>query len=290
MEQDGYKIWIGSQHRLLDLHLKELVQYRDLLLLLVKRDFIAGYKQTVLGPLWAIIQPFVNTVFFTLIFSDLAKLTTADSAESTVPAFLFYMAGNICWGYFSSTVSGTSSTFLTNLNTMSKVYYPRLIGPLTTVFSHLISFGIQMGLFLVTALYCVLFRDVALTVTGSVFLLIPCILQMMLLSMACGLIISSLTTKYRDLNFALGFVMTLWQYASPVVYGLTLISEQNNQWLWLYMLNPITPVLTSFRYALLGTGYFSPAYFAVSWLETLVLCAVGLLLFGKMERSFVDTI
>ncbi len=283
-----FKTRITSKHRLFDLHLKETFEYRDLIGLFVKRDFVAQYKQTVLGPLWAIIQPLLTTVVFTIIFGNLAGLTTADVAgDYIVPGFLFYMSGNIVWSYFSGTLNATSGTFINNRATMGKVYYPRLVSPISTACSHLISFGIQLAMFLVFWAFYLIRGGTSITVSPMLLLVFPTILQMMLLATGCGIIISSLTTKYRDLAMLVGFGLQLWQYGSPIAYGLQLIPERL---MWLYMLNPVTPIVTTFRYALFGFGYFSLTYYLISWAVTLVLFFIGLILFSRIERTFMDTI
>ena len=282
------KTIITSKHRLLDLHLRETFQYRDLIFLFVKRDFISLYKQTILGPLWAIIQPVLTTVVFTFIFGNLAKLTTMDApGDKIVPAFLFYMSGNICWGYFSSVLQSTSNTFLANRGTMGKVYYPRLVAPISTALSHLISFVIQLGLFFVIWMILFLRGGTSLTLSPAILLIFPLILQMILLAVGCGIVISSVTTKYRDLAMLVGFGLQLWQYASPIAYGLQLVPAK---YMGIFMLNPITPIITAFRYAVFGFGYFNITYYLISWCFTLLLFFVGLILFSRIERTFMDTI
>ena len=287
-DTESFKTFITAEHRLLDLHLRETFQYRDLILLFVKRDFTALYKQTILGPLWAIIQPLLTTVVFTVIFGNLAKLTTADvPGDFAIPGFLFYMAGNICWSYFSSTLHATSNTFLTNRATMGKVYYPRLVSPIATALSNLISFGIQLIMFL--ALWAIYFikGGTSIRVTLALALLPLLVLQMIVLSVGFGIIISSATTKYRDLAMLVGFGLQLWHYACPVAYGLRLVPEK---WMSLYMLNPVTPIITTFRYAVFGFGYFDPAYYMISWAISLLVFFAGLILFSRIERTFMDTI
>ena len=282
------KTIITSEHRLLDLHLRETFQYRDLIFLFVKRDFISLYKQTILGPLWAIIQPVLTTVVFTFIFGNLAKLTTMDApGDKIVPAFLFYMSGNICWGYFSSVLQSTSNTFLANRGTMGKVYYPRLVAPISTALSHLISFVIQLGLFFVIWMILFLRGGTSLTLSPAILLIFPLILQMILLAVGCGIVISSVTTKYRDLAMLVGFGLQLWQYASPIAYGLQLVPAK---YMGIFMLNPITPIITAFRYAVFGFGYFNITCYLISWCFTLLLFFVGLILFSRIERTFMDTI
>lgn len=283
-----FKTTITSDHKLFDLHLKETMQYRDLIFLFVKRDFTAKYKQTVLGPAWALIQPLLTTVVFTIIFGRLAKLTTADvPGNHVVPGFLFYMIGNIAWGYFSGTLQATSNTFLANSATMGKVYYPRLVAPISTAFSNLISFVIQLVMFLVIWAFFLIGGGTSIQVTPMLLLIPLLVVQMIILSVGCGIIISALTTKYRDLAMLVGFGLQLWHYACPVAYGLQLIPAK---WLGLYMLNPVTPIITTFRYAVFGFGYFDMGYYLLSWGVSIVVFVIGLILFSRIERTFMDTI
>ena len=287
-ETESFKTTITSDHRLLDLHLRETLRYRDLIFLFVKRDFTALYKQTILGPLWAIIQPLLTTVVFTIIFGNLAKLTTADiPGDFAAPGFLFYMAGNICWGYFSSTLQATSNTFLANRATMGKVYYPRLVSPIATAFSNLISFGIQLAMFMVIWVIFFFTGGTGIQITPNLVLLPLLVLQMMIVSVGFGIIVSSVTTKYRDLAMLVGFGLQLWHYACPVAYGLQLVPEK---WINLYMLNPVTPIITTFRYAVFGFGYFELTYYLISWAISLLVFFIGLILFSRIERTFMDTI
>ncbi len=279
---------ISSEHRLFDLHIRETFQYRDLIGLLVKKNFTAQYKQTILGPLWAIIRPLLTTVVFTIVFGNLAKLTTADVAgDYMIPAFLFYMSGNICWGYFTSTLQSTSNTFLANRATMGKVYYPRLVAPIATAFSGLISFGIQLALFL-AFWACFLIRGgTSIQITPWLLMIPVLVLQMICLAVGLGIIISSITTKYRDLAMLVGFGLELWRYGCPIAYGLQLVPEK---YMFLYMLNPVTPILTTFRYAVFGFGYFDGRYYALSWIISLCVFFIGLIMFSRIERTFMDTI
>ena len=287
-EHKKFKVEITSTHRLFDLHLRETFQYRDLIFLFVKRDFISLYKQTILGPLWAIIQPLLTTVVFTVIFGSLAKLTTLDTPGNyVVPGFLFYMSGNICWAYFSTVLQTTSNTFLTNRSTMGKVYYPRLVAPISTALSQLISFGIQFALFIVIWIAVVFQGSTSIQITPALFLLPLVILQLMVLAVGCGIIVSSVTTKYRDLAMVVGFGLQLWQYASPIAYGLQLVPEE---YLWLYLLNPVTSIVTAFRYAVFGFGFFNITYYCINWGISLAVFFIGLILFSRIERTFMDTI
>lgn len=283
-----FKTVITSKHKLLDLHLKETFQYRDLIKLFVKRDFVSLYKQTVLGPAWAVIQPLFTTVVFTIIFGSLAKLTTADTSEKVIiPGFLFYMIGNICWSYFSTTLTMTSNTFITNSATMGKVYYPRLVSPISTALSQLISFGIQFVMMLLFWVYFLIWGGTSMKITPALLLIPISVLQLIMLSMGFGVIISSLTTKYRDLKHAVGFGLELWRYASPIAYGLALVPEKYQG---LYMLNPVTPIITTFRYAMFGFGYFNLTYYLISWAVTIAVFMLGIVLFSRIERTFMDTI
>lgn len=283
-----FKTEITAEHRLFNLHLRETFQYRDLVFMFVKRDFTALYKQTILGPLWAIIQPLLTTVVFTIVFGNLAKLTTADTAERyAIPGFLFYMAGNICWQYFSSTLRATSNTFVNNRATMGKVYYPRLVSPVATAFSNLIAFVIQLVLFAVIWIFFLIRGGTDIKPSPALLLVSLLIVQMMILSVGLGIIISSVTTKYRDLALLVDFLLELWRYGCPIAYGLRLIPEQ---YLGLYMLNPVTPIVTTFRYAVFGFGYFNLGYYLISWATSLMVFLIGLILFSRIERTFMDTI
>ena len=283
-----FKVEITSEHRLFDLHLRETFQYRDLIFLFVKRDFISLYKQTILGPLWAIIQPLLTTIVFTVIFGNLAKLTTLDApGDYVVPGFLFYMSGNICWAYFSAVLQTTSNTFLTNRSTMGKVYYPRLVAPISTALSQLISFGIQFALFIFLLIVVIFQGGTSIQLTPALILLPLCILQLMILAVGCGIVVSAVTTKYRDLAMVVGFGLQLWQYASPIAYGLQLVPEE---YLWVYLLNPVTSIVTAFRYAVFGFGFFNITYYSINWGISLVIFFIGLILFSRIERTFMDTI
>ena len=288
MNKNDFKTVLTSEHRLLDLHLRETFRYRDLIFLLVKRDFTASYKQTLLGPAWAIVQPLLTTIVFTIVFGNLAKLTTADVAgDFIVPGFLFYMAGNICFSYFSSVVTATSSTFVSNRATMSKVYYPRLVAPISTSLSKLIAFAIQLVMFAAFWVYFVVRGGTSIQISWALLLIPLTVLQMMILSVGIGIIISSVTTKFHDLLLLVSFGLQLWQYGSPIAYGLNLVPEKYMQ---LYMLNPVTPVITTFRYGAFGFGYFDMHYYALSWVISLAVFFAGLVLFSRIERNFVDTV
>ena len=279
-EQQPFQTVIQPKRRLLDFNLKEVWQYRDLISLFVKRNFVAQYKQTILGPLWAIIQPLFTTVIFTIIFGNLAGL-----APGGVPSFIFYLSGSVAWGYFAGCLGSTSRTFTGNAGIMGKVYFPRLVMPITSVFSQLISFCIQFAMMLIFWIYY--WATGALVPSVSVLLFPVLVLQMALLGLGFGVIISSVTTKYRDLVILVGFGMQLWMYATPVAYDISIIQQSV---MWLYMLNPMTPIINTFRYMFLGVGEFQPLYYAISWLVTLVVLVFGVLLFNKVEKTFMDTV
>ena len=290
-DDSGHKfdVVIKPRGKLFDLNLKEFLSYRDLTLLFVKRDFIARYKQTILGPAWAVIQPLLTTVVFTVLFGSLAKLTTADTpamAELNIPGFLFYMSGTVMWTYFSTVVSETSRTFIANSAIMGKVYFPRLCVPAATALSSLISYAIQCVMFIICFAVCVV-RGAQIHPDWFILLFPLLVLQLMILSTGCGIIVSALTTKYRDLQMLVQFGVTLWQYVTPVAYGLELIPEK---WRWLYMLNPVTPVILTMRRAVFGEGYFSLTYYLIGWAVTLAVAFAGVMLFNKIERNFADTV
>ena len=274
--------YISAKTKWFRINFKELWDYRDLILLFVKRNITTSYKQTILGPLWIVINPMLSTVVFTVIFNVIAGVST-----DSIPPFLFYMSGNICWSYFSTTLNTTSNTFLANRAVMGRVYYPRLVTPIAAAFSRLISFCIQFVMFAVIWVFYLFRGGSSIRVTPMLLLVPLVVLQMMLLSVGCGIIISSVTTKYRDLAMLVGFGLQLWQYASPVAYGLQLIPER---YMTLYMLNPVTPIITTFRYAMFGFGYFDLRHYMIGWGISLLLFLTGLILFSRIERTFLDTI
>ncbi|HCG68524.1 MAG TPA: ABC transporter permease [Clostridiales bacterium] len=276
-----YKTIIKPKRAWFDLNLKELFRYRDLIMLFVRRTFVSQYKQTILGPAWAVIQPLLTTVVLTVVFGNIAGL-----APSGVPTFAFYMCGSIAWGYFSSCLTATSHTFTANSAILGKVYFPRLVMPVSTVLSQLISFAVQFCFFLIFLFYYL--------ITGAnvhpnwwVLLTPVILLHLALLSLGVGIIISALTTKYRDLAMVVGFGVQLWMYATPVAYDLSMIPER---FLGVYMLNPVTPVITLFRYAFLGVGEPHFAAYGISWLITIAVLFVGILLFNRVEKTFMDTV
>lgn len=265
-----------------DINLKEVWGYRDLITLFVKRNFISQYKQTILGPLWALIQPLLTTVVFTVVFGVIAGLPT-----DGVPNFIFYMCGNIAWGYFSGCLTSTSQTFVGHARIMGKVYFPRLVIPISTILTHLISYGIQIVFFLcVWGVY--LLKPNSVIKPNLWILLVPFLIaQMALLALGTGIIISALTTKYRDLAMLVGFGVQLWMYATPVAYSSKLVPER---YMSLYMLNPMSSIIEAIRYAFLGTGGISGGYLLISLGVTLVILFIGVILFSRVEKTFMDTV
>lgn len=292
MTKQKFKTIITSKHKLFDLHLRETFKYRDLIWLFVKRDFTALYKQTILGPLWAIIQPLLTTFVFSFIFGSLAGLTTADVlGDFNIPSFLFYMSGTMLFTYFSTNVNKISRIFIENRRTMGKVYYPRLVQPIATSLSNLIPLVINLFLFFIIWLVFLLTQSTDIQVTCWLLFIPLVILQLIILSLGLGMIISAVTTKYRDLQMLVGFGLQLWQYASPIAYGLTMITKPHNELELLYTcINPLTPIITTFRLSVFGIGYFNYISYLVGWGITIFVAFIGLILYSKTEKNFMDII
>jgi len=264
-----------------DLKLKETWRYRDLLLMFVKRDFVAEYKQTILGPLWFLIQPVIATLIFTIIFGKVAKIST-----DGLPQVLFYMSGIVGWGYFADCLTKTSATFTANAQIFGKVFFPRIIVPLSIVTSNLLKFSIQFLLFLSFLLFY-LFNGAAIN-PNSYMLLTPLLIIIMAgLGLGLGMIISSLTTKYRDLRFLVGFGVQLLMYATPVVYPLSVIPDKYR---WLVLANPMTSVIESFKFAYLGAGTFDVIHLSYSAGFMIAVVLLGMLIFNRVEKNFMDTV
>ncbi len=277
------KIIITPKRGLFDLQLADLWNYRDLLLLFVKRDFKTFYKQTILGPLWFFIQPLITTLVFTVIFNRVAKIPTDE-----IPPNLFYMSGIIAWNYFSSCLTLTSSTFTSNAAIFGKVYFPRIIVPLSNVISALAKFMVQLIMFLGFYFYYIATGNDQIAPKFETLIFIPLmILQMALLGQGLGMIISSMTTKYRDLSYLVSFGTQLLMYASPIVYPLSIVPEKYKI---LIIANPMTPVIEGFRQAFIGEGSFQISMFLVSLSITIATFFVGIVIFNKVEKSFIDTV
>lgn len=281
MKDNKWTTIITPNKKWYDFNLKELKNYKDLIFLLVKRTFVAQYKQTILGPLWAIIQPLLTTVVFTVVFSGIAKIST-----DSVPAFVFYMSGNVIWSYFSHTLTATSSTFTANSAILSKVYFPRLVMPISSAISNLISFGIQFVMFLAFWLYYLITTDL-IKPNWYLCMLPLLVLEVAAIGLGCGIIISALTTKYRDLTHLVSFGVSLWMYATPIAYTIENVPEK---WVFLFRLNPMTPIIEIVRYAFFGSGECPVKYLLVSVGITLITLLFGIILFSKIEKNFVDTV
>jgi lipopolysaccharide transport system permease protein len=260
---------------------KEIWDYRELVMRLVHRDFISRYKQTILGSAWYVIQPLLTSLMFTLVFSNIAKIPT-----NKIPPILFYLAGSVCWGYFQGCVTNTAGTFLSNSSLFDKVYFPRLVVPISQLIVNLIGFGMQMALFL--ALYVYFYLKGAPISMGWRIIVLPMLLfQMAALGLGVGCLVSAVTTRFRDLQVLLGFFMQLWMYASCVVYPLSIVPEQYR---WLYALNPMVFIIEAFRFAFMGQGTVDLWQIIVSFVVSLAVVVVGIALFNKTERTCVDII
>ncbi len=279
--QEKWSLIIKPKRSLFDVNLKAIWDYRDLIVLFVRRDFVAKYKQTILGPLWFLIQPLLTTIMFTVVFGNIAGIST-----DGLPKMLFYMSGITAWNYFAESFKATSNTFVVNAAIFGKVYFPRLALPISTVISGLIQFLIQ---FLFLLGFMVYFGIIGANFSPNIYvLLIPILVLLMAgLGLGLGIIISSLTTKYRDLTNLVGFGVQLFMYATPVIYPVSSLPEKYQ----IYILaNPITPIIETFRFALLGTGTFNPLHLLYSFGFMVVALVLGILLFNKIEQSFMDTV
>ena len=282
LTEDNWTMTIEPQRSLLDLRLGELWHYRDLMLLFVRRDFVSVYKQTILGPLWYLIQPLLTTITFTFIFGRIASLPT-----DGLPQFLFYMSGTVVWSYFASCLTKTSETFVQNANLFGKVYFPRLAVPVSILISNLITFLIQFAMFLVFVLYFV-WRGTSIQFNWFWIALSPVLILMMAgLGLGFGIIISSFTTKYRDLRFLVTFGVSLLMYATPVIYPVSSIPERFQ---WLILANPMTPIVEAFRYAFLGAGTVDIKHLLYSFAFMLIVVFLGSVIFNRVEQTFMDTV
>ncbi len=286
MTEQKWTTIVKSENKLIDIDIKGLKNCKDLIMLFVRRTFVAKYKQTILGPAWAVIQPFFTTVVYSIFFGNIAGL-----GASGVPNFIFYLSGTIVWDLFANCLRETSNTFIGNSAIMGKVYFPRLVMPISTAISQYISFFIQFA-FMICFLLFYLITDAG--VAPNIFILLtPLVLiQLAVLGMGFGMIISSLTTKYRDLAMVVSFGISLWSYCSPVAYDMFSRSQiiGNNVIYSIYMLNPVTPALNVFRYAFLGTGEIDWLFYGVSWIVTVIVAVIGAVMFSKSEKTFMDTV
>jgi lipopolysaccharide transport system permease protein len=277
-----WDIIIKPEKKWFDFRLKELWAYRDLILLFVRRDFVAYYKQTILGPLWFFIQPIFTTVMYVIVFGRIAKIPT-----SGVPAQVFYLAGIINWTYFSDCVTKTSNTFIINTAIFGKVYFPRMIVPLSIIISNLITYGIQLLLFIIVLGYNMIANHVQIQVSLMLLIFPLLVLQIAMFAFGVGIIVSSLTTKYKDLSFAIIFGIQLWMYATPIVYPL---SQVPAKWHWLFFLNPMASIIEIFRNMLFNISAVNWTQYGYSWLITIATMLIGVSLFNRVEKSFMDTV
>jgi lipopolysaccharide transport system permease protein len=276
-----YTTEIKPQNKWYDIDFKAIWQYRDLLVLFVRRDFVAVYKQTVLGPFWFFIQPILTTITFTFIFGNFAKIST-----DGVPPLIFYLSGLTFWNYFSSCLLSTSNTFVANAGIFGKVYFPRLITPLSVVISNLIKFGIQLFLLLIVFAYYWWVGKIQ--PNWTVFLMPIYIFMMAGLGLGYGILISSLTTKYRDFTFLVGFGVQLLMYASPIIYPFSILSDKMR--LILNILNPMSSIIEAVKYGFLGQGVFSIFNLVISFIYMILLLFIGIVMFHRVEKSFMDTV
>ncbi|MCF8294768.1 MAG: ABC transporter permease [Bacteroidales bacterium] len=272
---------LKPKRSLFEINLRELWQYRDLIALFVRRDFVAKYKQTILGPIWFIIQPLLTTLMFVVVFGNIAGIPT-----DGIPQMLFYMTGIVGWNYFSTCLNDTSQTFIKNASIFGKVYFPRLAMPLSIVISNLVSFAIQF-VFLIGFLIYFMIQGAAVAPTAEVFLIPFLVLLIAGLGLGFGIIISSLTTKYRDLVHLVTFGVTLWMYATPVIYPLSEIPAKYKMYV---LANPMTPIVESFKTVMLGVGEVNYGYLLYSLGFMVVLLFAGILIFNKVEKTFMDTV
>ena len=282
-EKEHWDLVIKPKSRLFELHLKDVWNYRDLLMLFVKRDFTAQYKQTILGPLWHLVQPVLTTIIFLFLFGRVAKMDT-DGIEPT----LFYLSGITIWNYFATCLTNTSNTFVNNASIFGKVYFPRLVIPLSVVISNIVRFGIQFLLLLSFMIVYYIIKGIPIEF-GWLWLFVPVIIIVMAgMSLGLGIIISALTTKYRDLTFLLGFAVQLGMYATPIAFPSSYL--EGTGYSWVVKVNPLSSIVESFRYCLFRKGTVDVNDILYSLVFTLVVIGIGLLIFNKVEKDFMDTV
>lgn len=281
MSTSDWDIEIKPKTKVLSLNFSELWHYRDLIRMFVKRDFSTVYKQTILGPIWFFIQPILTTIMFTVVFGNIANISTDGT-----PKILFYLAGITLWNYFSDCLVTTSDTFIKNAHIFGKVYFPRLAVPLSVVISNLMKFGVQLLLFIVVYVYY-LSTNAAIAPNWTLLLLPLLILDMAILGLGAGMIISALTTKYRDLRFLVAFGIQLLMYATPVIYPLSSIGPKYK---WIMELNPMTPIIETFKFGFIGAGIFSWVALLQSFIVSVVLFVIGTLIFNRVEKTFMDNV
>lgn len=284
MMQQDWDLIIENKNRLLTLDLREVWRYRDLLLMYVRRDIVTFYKQTILGPLWFFIQPLLTTVMFMFVFGGIAGIST-----DGVPQAVFYLSGLVCWNYFADCLTKCSDTFNANQQIFGKVYFPRLVVPFSIVISNMIKMGIQFLLFL--AVYLYYYATLGNFHVNAAVLLLPFLLLMLgCLGLGFGLLISSMTTKYRDLRFLVSFGVQLWMYATPIIYPLSVMKSNYPDKVWLIAANPLTAIIETFKYGFTGVGVFEWNYLLYSLAVTLAVMLFGIMVFNRVQKNFMDVI
>jgi lipopolysaccharide transport system permease protein len=272
---------IHPKRHLLDINLKEIWEYRDLVMLFVRRDFVSRYKQTILGPFWFIISPLISTLMYTLVFAGIAKIPTEG-----IPPQLFYISGIVVWSYFAACINGTSSIFVTNAGIFGKVYFPRLVSPISVIISSVVQLGIQ---FLLLLVFMIFYSLKGYTINLNIYVLfLPfLVILLALLGMGFGIVFSALTTKYRDLSNLMVFGVQLWMYITPVIYPSSMVPEKFRIFVFL---NPVAPIVEAFKYGLIGAGEFNTLRLLYSLIFTVILLFIGVILFNRTEQNFMDTV
>jgi lipopolysaccharide transport system permease protein len=280
-DSEPWDLEIRPKRHLLDINLKEIWDYRDLVMLFVRRDFVSRYKQTILGPFWFILNPLISTLMYTLVFAGIAKIPTEG-----IPPQLFYISGIVAWSYFAACLNGTSATFLSNAGIFGKVYFPRLVSPISVIISSMVQLGIQFLLLISIMIYYSI-TGYDIQINGYIFYLPLLIITLALMGLGFGIIFSALTTKYRDLSNLMGFGVQLWMYITPVIYPSSVVPEKYKIFVFI---NPVAPLVEAFKYGLIGAGEFNPGRLLYSVVFTIILLFIGVILFNRTEQNFMDTV
>lgn len=280
-DPESWDLVVRPKRHLLDVNLKEVWDYRDLIMLFVRRDFVSTYKQTLLGPFWYILNPLISTFMYTLVFAGIAGIPTEG-----IPPQLFYLSGIVGWSYFATCLKGTSSTFISNAGIFGKVYFPRLASPISVIISSMVQLGIQLLLLAVFMLFYSL-KGFEINVNWYILYIPLLVINLALLGLGIGIIFSALTTKYRDLSNLLGFGVQLWMYITPIIYPASSVPEKYQVYVYI---NPVAPLVEAFKYGLIGVGEFNPGRLFYSVVVTLVLLFLGVILFNRTEQNFMDTV
>jgi len=280
-DESSWSMIIRPRRHLLDIDFKAVIEYKDLIELFVRRDFVARFKQTILGPFWFVLGPLLSTIIYTFVFNKIAKIPT-----DNVPPILFYLTGIVGWQYFAACLNGTSGTFTANAGIFGKVYFPRLVTPISNVISNLVLFAVQFGL-LIFIMFWYGFNGANFSLNWTVLLIPVYLLLLAGIALGVGILISSLTTKYRDLTNLMGFGVQLWMYATPIIYPISMVPKNLHI---IVMLNPVAPIIEAFKYGLLGAGSFSLSGLLYSFLFAVVILFIGIIMFNKVEQNFMDTV